>query len=194
MVAYTKINFNFSKNNLLVKKIICILIWILIFIVTPIVLSYNFINSTFYVSVNSNSMAPTIEEGNKIIVSRLSDEYDIKRNDIIIFYSKELKKMLIKRVVGLPGDHIYIDKNFNLKINNQYIVKNGNLKFNNEYNYDVIEQNEKIIVPNESYFVIGDNINNSFDSRFWKDKFISKDLIIGKAIVLISPLKKISVF
>lgn len=194
VVAYTKIDFNFNKNNLLVKKIVCILIWILIFIVTPIVLSYNFINSTFYVSVNSNSMAPTIEEGNKIIVSRLSNEYDIKRNDIIIFYSRELKKMLIKRVVGLPGDVIYMDKNFNLKINNQYIVKNGNLKFNNEYNYDVIEQNEKIIVPNESYFVIGDNINNSFDSRFWRDKFISKDLIIGKAIVLISPLKKISVF
>lgn len=186
-----KIDFNLKKY----RKLIYVFIWGLIFVVAPIFLSYVFINSTFFVCVNSNSMAPTIEEGNKIIVSKLSHKYNIKRNDIIIFYSKELEKTLIKRVVGLPGDVISIDENFNLKINNHYYAsKNSNLNFNDEYKYDVVEQNEKIIVPNESYFVIGDNINTSFDSRFWEDKFVSKDLILGKAIILISPLKKISLF
>lgn len=201
-MAYTKINFNsnfekyrkINKGQSLNKKLIYISIWILIFIVAPIFLSYGFINSTFYVSVNSNSMAPTIEEGNKIIALKLSHKYNIKRNDIIVFYSRELGRMLIKRVVGVPGDVISIDENLNFKINNQYVVKNSNLEFNNEYKYDVIKQNEKIIVPNESYFVIGDNLNTSFDSRFWRDKFVSRDLIIGKAIILISPLKKFSIF
>lgn len=201
-MLYTKINVNsrvkknrkYTKKILKIKTLIYIFVWILFFIVLPIVLAFNFINSMFYVSVSSNSMSPTIEKGDKVIVSKIDDNCNIKRDDIIVFYSEELGKVLVKRVVGVPGDVIYLDENFNLMVNNEYVVENSNLNLNTEYKYDVIELNKEIFVPNEAYFVIGDNIDNSFDSRFWKDKFVLKESIIGKAFVLISPLKKFSVF
>ena len=201
-MAYTKINVNsrvknnrkYTKKILKTKTLIYTFVWILFFIVLPIFLAFNFINSMFYVSVSSKSMAPTIEKGDKVIVSKIDDNYNIKRDDIIVFYSEELGKVLVKRVVGVPGDVIHLDEDFNVMVNDEYVVENSNLNLDIEYKYDVIELNEEIVVPNEAYFVIGDNIDNSFDSRFWKDKFVSKESIIGKAFVLISPLEKFSVF
>ena len=184
------------EKFLKLKRLSCIFVWILIFIVTPICLAFSFINSTFYVSVSSNSMAPTIKQGDKILVSKTKNNYNhrINRNDVIIFYSEEIGSILIKRVVGIPGDEICFDSDFNLKVNDEYIVKNSNVNLNFEYKYDVPKQNEKIIVPDEAYFVIGDNISNSFDSRFWEDKFVSRDLILGKAVVLFNPLNRFFIF
>lgn len=201
-MSYTKINVNsriknnrkYTKKKLKIKTLIYVFIWILFFVVLPIFLAFNFINSIFYVSVSSNSMAPTIEKGDKVIVSKIDDNYNIKRDDIIVFYSEELGKVLVKRVVGVPGDVIHVDEDLNLRVNDEYVAKNSNLNLDTEYKYDVIELNEEIVVPNEAYFVIGDNIDNSFDSRFWKDKFVLKESIIGKAVVLISPFEKFSVF
>lgn len=191
---YTKTNNNYTKKYLNFNKIIGVFIWIAIFIVAPIFLAISFNKFMFYVSVSSNSMAPTIEEGDKIIVSKIDSKDEIKRNDIIIFYSEELGRMLIKRVVGIPGDRILIDENFNLKVNGEYVVENSNVNFEDSYIYEGSIQNKEIVVPNEAYFVIGDNNNNSLDSRFWKDKFVLKDLILGKALVLFSPIKKFSIF
>lgn len=191
---YTKTNNNYTKKYLNFNKIIGVFIWVAIFIVAPIFLAISFNKSMFYVSVSSNSMAPTIEEGDKIIVSKIDSKDEIQRNDIIIFYSEELGRMLIKRVVGIPGDRILIDENFNLKINGEYIIENSNVNFEDSYTYEGNIQNKEIVVPNEAYFVIGDNNNNSLDSRFWKDKFVLKDLIVGKALVLFSPIKKFSIF
>lgn len=201
-MSYTKINVNsriknnrkYTKKKLKIKTLIYVFIWILFFVVLPIFLAFNFINSIFYVSVSSNSMAPTIEKGDKVIVSKIDDNYNIKRDDIIVFYSEELGKVLVKRVVGVPGDVIYVDEDLNLRVNDEYVVENSNLNLDIEYKYDVIELNEEIVVPNEAYFVIGDNTDNSFDSRFWKDKFVLKESIMGKAVVLISPFEKFSVF
>ena len=100
----------------------------------------------------------------------------------------------MKRVIGLPGDVINIDEDFNLLVNGNEIIKNSNVNLHDEYNYGDIQYDSRIVVPNESYFVVGDNFNNSFDSRFWKNKFISRDFIIGKAILLISPPKRFSIF
>ena len=171
-MAYTKINVNsrvknnrkYTKKILKTKTLIYTFVWILFFIVLPIFLAFNFINSMFYVSVSSNSMAPTIEKGDKVIVSKIDDNYNIKRDDIIVFYSEELGKVLVKRVVGVPGDVIHLDEDFNVMVNDEYVVENSNLNLDIEYKYDVIELNEEIVVPNEAYFVIGDNIDNSFDS------------------------------
>ncbi len=183
-----------SKKNEKFKFLICTLLWLFLVIIAPVFLASKIISNMFYVTVNSNSMFPTIQQGDKVIVSKMNKKQKITRNDIIVFYSKELGRMLVKRVIGLPGDVINIDEDFNLLVNGNEIIKNSNVNLHDEYNYGDIQYDSRIVVPNESYFVVGDNFNNSFDSRFWKNKFISRDFIIGKAILLISPPKRFSIF
>lgn len=184
--------YDINQTSFNLKKLINVFVWFLFFIIIPITLAINIKNSILYVSVNSNSMAPTIEKGDRLIVSKISNSSTIKRGDIIVFYSKELSKTLIKRVVGLPGDRIYIDDKFNLTINGKKIENNSNIKQINEYSD--IKQNDQIVIPNESYFVVGDNLDDSFDSRFWNEKFVLRELIIGKAKVLLTPIDKFKIF
>ena len=62
----------------------------------------------FNVYIPSTSMAPTINVGDRLMVNRVFHKDNIKRGDILVFYSDELQETLIKRVIGLPGDHIVI--------------------------------------------------------------------------------------
>lgn len=193
MIFIRKI-FYINQNKFDFRFPIGIFIWILFFIITPIIVAINFKVSIFYVTVNSNSMSPTIDLGDTLIVSRLNSRSIITKGDIIVFYSEELSKTLIKRVVALPGDTVYIDETFNLIVNGKNITKSSNFNFSGEYKYCIVRENSKFIVPNGSYFVIGDNLNNSFDSRFWNEKFIPREVIIGKAKILIDPINRFKVF
>lgn len=156
----------------------------------PFYLATKFSNSMFFIRVNSNSMYPTIMENDRLLVSKLYN--DIKQNDIIVFYSNELDKILIKRVIATPGDVIYINEDLNLVINHDVVINNQNLGFDPYLYNDFI--NKKFIVPKDGYFVIGDNLDNSFDSRFWKQKFIYSDSILGKVSILLNPISRFRIF
>lgn len=174
------------------KKIIYLLCWVFFIIIIPFLLANAVNRNTFYIKVNSNSMYPTVQENDMLLV--LNNYSNISRGDIIIFYSIELNKMLIKRVVGIPGDSIYIDSNNNFIINDNIIIESNGLYNNDSYIYKEIGINNKLIIKDDEYFVVGDNINNSFDSRFWNDTFVSSDIILGKAILLLKPLRRFSIF
>lgn len=141
----------------------------------------------FYnVRIPSESMYPTIKIGDRITVTRVYDKSKLKRGDIIVFYSYELKDRLIKRLIGLPGDEI------DIKENGQVFV-NGN---KSEEPYVVYKEDlgKQFKVPQGKYLFLGDNRSNSLDARRWENPYIDGKDIKGKAQFLIYPFKRIGKF
>ena len=110
--------------------------------------------------VPSESMEPTIKSGSCIMGCRIVCE--IQRGDIVVF--KHNGYMLVKRVAAIPGDAVYIDETGLIISVNKEIQESASI----------------FIVPNECYFMQGDNIENSIDSRSWKEPFIQKKDVIAK--------------
>lgn len=175
-----------------IKKVIYLVCWVFFIIIIPFFLASSINKNTFYIRVNSNSMYPTVRENDKLLVS--NNYKKIYRNDIIVFYSVELNKILIKRVIGVPGDTIYIDENNNFIINDSILIEGNGLYNDDSYIYREAGINKKIEIEGGRYFVIGDNIDNSLDSRLWRDTFISDEIILGKVVLLLEPIKRFSVF
>lgn len=128
--------------------------------------------------IPSGSMENTINIGDRIIADRIIYKFNgIKRGDVVIFhptYDNRYGDYLIKRVIGLPGETIEgIDG---------YVYINGN-KLDEPYVKDLLDEDfGPYTIPENNYFMMGDNRTNSYDSRLWDNKFISFDKIIGKAL------------
>ena len=153
-----------------------------------------FIN--FFVIVNSTvptgSMETTIMTGSRMIGLRLTYIFeDPKRGDIIVFkYPDNPKQTYVKRIIGLPGETVevkdgitYIDGE---AIDEPYINENywlGSMT-GDRYNSGPFE------VPENSYFVMGDNRGNSNDGRFWQNHYVSRKAIIGKALFCYWPINR----
>lgn len=137
--------------------------------------------SFFNVYIPSDSMAPTITKGDRLIVERIHNTDDIKRDDIVIFYSDELKETIIKRVIGLPGDHIVI--------HNGIVNINGN-DIQEDYINKDNKYNGKFDVPEGKFFLLGDNRPTSSDSRYWLNHYIGKESIKGKVAFRFYPFNK----
>ncbi|MBE5927284.1 MAG: signal peptidase I [Lachnospiraceae bacterium] len=139
--------------------------------------------------VPSSSMEPTIMEGDRMIGFRLAYIFDeVERGDIIIFkYPDDHSQKFVKRVVGMPGEYIEI-------INGMVYISNSEdeeykTQLPEDYLTVMPEGNmDKIRIPEGSYFVMGDNRNDSEDSRYWNDQFVSEDEILGEAIFVYWPL------
>ncbi|MCR1952225.1 signal peptidase I [Bacillus cereus] len=135
----------------------------------------------FKVYIPSESMAPTINKDDRLIISRIYNPDSIKRGDILVFESKELQETLVKRVIGLPGDSITISEGIvtiNGEILEEEYVKNNSFEYKGEFT-----------VPSEKYLFLGDNRSNSNDSRFWINPYIDFNDIEGKATIRIYPFK-----
>lgn len=137
----------------------------------------------FKMNVISGSMSPTIKIGDNIFATRIYNFNRIKRGDILVFYSEEIGATLTKRVIGLPGDEIKINEDGSIIINNKlqkepYVKNMGGLTGNYK-------------VPEGKYFFLGDNRANSFDSRYWKNTYISRSFIRGKAQITVYPFNRI---
>lgn len=163
--------------------------WIMYFAVAIIIAlflkTFVIINAT----VPTGSMENTIMTNDCIMGFRLA--YTIsepKRGDIIIFkYPDDETQKYVKRIIGLPGDNIYIE-NGEIYINGsvtpyqesylkeEWVIANGPYEFQ---------------VPEDSYLVLGDNRNNSLDARYWTNKYVTKDKIIGKALFVYFPFSRL---
>ncbi|MCL6603685.1 MAG: signal peptidase I [Paenibacillus sp.] len=122
--------------------------------------------------VPTGSMIPTIEINDRLFVDKLMWMSELEHGDIVVFHSPVESKKYVKRLIGLAGDEIEI-KDGNL-YRNQEVVNEPYIKVKMNYNYG------PIIVPEDQYFFLGDNRNESYDSHLWPVPFVNKDKIIGK--------------
>lgn len=136
----------------------------------------------FNVYIPSSSMVPTINIGDRLMIRKLYSKDNLKRGDILVFYSDELQETLIKRLIGLPGDHIVIKEGI-VNINGEDIEED--YIENNDYNEDELIYD----VPEGKYFFLGDNRPVSKDSRRWINPYIDEDDIKGKLILRFYPIK-----
>jgi len=146
--------------------------------------------------IPSGSMKPTLQEGDKIMVNKLLYGPKVpftnyrfpgirapKRGDIVVFkYPEDRKKDFIKRLIAVGGETVEIS-NGNILINNEPVK--GPSELLKIYYYDRghygVEGNP-VKVPENCYFVLGDNSDSSRDSRYWG--FVPKDDIIGRAMFI----------
>lgn len=133
-------------------------------------------------NIPSASMAPTLQIGDYVISNGLAYvKHEPQRGDIVVFKHDGIAdgEMLIKRVVGVPGDSlVFVDG---------YLYINGNLVYE-PYLSENVETNcfkDYDAIPEGCYFVMGDNRENSVDSRFWENPYVRKDEIKGKLMSVI---------
>ena len=138
-------------------------------------------------SVVGTSMDPTLKNNDVLLVDRISYKFkNIERFDIIIINHSN-PKHLIKRVVGLPGESVKYENGF-LYVDGKKIEEpflDGILT--KDFNIEEIGYNT---IPNDKYFVVGDNRNNSNDSREVEIGLIDKNSVLGKAFLRVWPLGK----
>jgi len=154
--------------------------------------------------IPTGSMRMTLLEGDLILVNKfiygakvplLNSSFpkvrSPKRGDVVVFiYPEDKKKDFIKRLVGLPGESVEI-KGGSIYINDKPAQEPV---FNRIYYYnrgDFGAEGQKIIVPKDSYFVLGDNSASSKDSRYWG--FVPKDNLLGEALIIYWPLNRIGI-
>lgn len=154
--------------------------------------------------IPTGSMRMTLKEGDLILVNKFIygakvpfTKYYLpalrtpKRGDVIVFiYPEDRKKNFIKRLVGLPGETIEI-KGGSVYVNDKPVAETI---FNQIYYYNRGEfglPGQRIVVPANSYFVLGDNSASSKDSRYWG--FVPKDDLLGEAMVVYWPIQRIKI-
>lgn len=194
----------------------------IVFVIVAVIIIRFFIAELRWIP--SGSMRPTLLEGDRIVVEKLTKipnviknqrfENEPKRGDVMIFYPPFVKLKTdplsvfsrltgffckdiayIKRVIGLPGEkfevkkasngsyHVYINDK---RLDEEYIMS--------EYDYHVCKENMycgPFIIPQDNYFMMGDNRGNSQDSRFWGT--LHKDRFIGRAVFTFWPLNRLGI-
>ena len=136
--------------------------------------------------VSGSSMENTLSDGDNLIVDKISYRFhDPERYDIIIFpYKYEEDTYYIKRIIGLPGEHVRIDDSGNIYINEKVLKES--------YGREVIQDPglaaQEITLGEDEYWCMGDNRNHSSDSRVIGP--VPKSRILGKAFIRIYPFSK----
>lgn len=174
MVFYMKKDniIKFLKDMFPYVLIIILVVLIRTFIVTP-------------AQVDGSSMKPTLNDNNLVILNKLDYRLnDIKRFDVVVVDIKTEK--IIKRVIGLPGDTVSY-KNKTLYINGKKVEENfTHTNDTRDFKLGDIGYQK---IPGDKYFVVGDNRNNSMDSRIIG--LVDKDQILGSVSFRFFPFNKI---
>lgn len=181
-----------KKNNENAEEINIVreLIGMALYIVTVIIVVWFIVHFVGQrTEVNGLSMYDTLDDGDNLWVDKMSYRFkEPKRFDIIVFPYQGSEIYYIKRIIGLPGEKVRIDEEGNIYINDKILDE--------DYGYEQIvpemigRAGEDILLGDDEYFVMGDNRNNSKDSRFEDVGNIKRDELIGKVAFRMWPLSK----
>lgn len=151
--------------------------WIKIILTAAVIA---FVLNSFIIAnsrVPSASMENTIMTGDRVLGSRLTYKFsDPERGDIIIFrYPDNEKILFVKRIIGLPGDTLDI-------IDGKVYLNGSDTPLDEPYLRETVipEAPMHFEIPEDSYFMMGDNRNFSADSRRWNNTYVKRDKILAK--------------
>ena len=187
MLIYDKARGNEEKEmkKSVVKEILSTSIYLLCVLIATYLIIHYVGQRT---EVQGSSMEPTLQNADNLIVDKISYRFnEPQRFDIIVFpFQYEEETYYIKRIIGMPGESVQIDWDGNIYIDGEILEES--------YGLEVIQDPgwaaDEILLGEDEYFVLGDNRNNSTDSRAELVGKIHKDDIIGRAWVRIYPFEK----
>lgn len=132
--------------------------------------------------VPTDSMVPTIDINDRLVVEKMLWLTTLKHGDIVVFTPpiEDAPKRYVKRLIGMPGDTVEIKDGAlyrnGEKIEESYLKETMNYTFG------------PVTVPADHYFFLGDNRNVSYDAHLWPTPFVAKDKLIGKMLVDINSI------
>lgn len=171
-----------EKRTSIIKEI---LVYVLIFFIGLYVIPNYVLQRTV---VDGDSMQNTLHDKESLLIDKISYEIgDPKRFDIVVFYpyGKDVDEYYVKRVIGLPGETVQIIGS-DIYINGEILEEN--------YGKDPIHYagiaKDPITLADDEYFLLGDNREISYDSRYEEVGPVHRDYIEGKAFIRVWPLSK----
>lgn len=177
-----------NKKTEAVKEVVSFLLYIgIVLLLTYLVIHYVGQRT----EVSGSSMESTLSDGDNLVVDKISYRFrEPERFDIIVFpFKYEEKTFYIKRIIGMPGETVWIDPEGTIYINGE--------KLEESYGLEVIDEDhiglaaKEITLGEDEYFVMGDNRNASSDSRDPSVGNILREDIVGRAWLRIYPFDKI---
>lgn len=176
-------------SNPVVKNSIWKELWEYIKMIIFVIVVVLIVNNVLLINarVPSESMEKTIMTGDRFFGNRLAYLFnDPERFDIVVFkYPDDESQLFVKRVIGLPGETVEIREG-------KVYINGSDTPLDDSFTPETPMGNYgPYVVPEGSYFMLGDNRNHSGDSRFWKQPYVEKDKIVGKAILRYFPGIKI---
>lgn len=176
-----------EKEDSLMREIISTAIYLLA-VVALTFLFVQYVGQRTY--VNGDSMNVTLQDGDNLIVDKISYRFkEPERYDIIVFpYKHQEDTYYIKRIIGLPGETVQV-KDGMVYIDGEVLEESYGKETMNSSGV----AGEPIVLEEDEYFVLGDNRNNSSDSRDPGVGNVKKDDIVGRAFLRIWPLNKFGI-